>query len=108
MWFGVPNRRKDLTGTVELQLKELIQETATELNVEIIEMEIILDHVHVLIEVDPQFGVHRAVKAIKGKTSRMLRSEFASLQCIRITLRDCCKTCVLQQSLFAENRYNKN
>ena len=73
-------RRKVLTGAVELRLKELIQDTAAELNVEIIETEIVPDHVHLLMEVDPQFGIHRAVKAIKGKTSRVLRSEFASLR----------------------------
>ena len=73
-------RRKVLTGIVELRLKELIYEAAAEINVDIIEMEIMTDHVHLLMEVDPQFGIHRAVKAIKGKTSRVLRSEFASLR----------------------------
>lgn len=75
-------RRKVLTGAVELRLKELIQEAAAELNVDIIEMEIMPDHVHLLMEVDPQFGIHRAVKAIKGKISRVLRSEFASLRSV--------------------------
>ena len=32
-------------------------------------MEIMPDHVHLLMEVDPQFGVHKAVKQIKGRTS---------------------------------------
>lgn len=73
-------RRKVLIGDVESRLKELMLEAATEINVEIIEMEIMPDHVHVLMEVDPQFGVHRAVKHIKGKTSRILRSEFAILR----------------------------
>ena len=53
---------------------------AEELQCEIIEMEIMPDHVHLLLEVDPQFGVHRAVKAIKGRTSRLLRSEFPELK----------------------------
>ena len=37
------------------------------------------DHVHLLLDVDPQLGIHKAVKAIKGKSSRVLRSEFKSL-----------------------------
>jgi putative transposase len=37
------------------------------------------DHVHLLIEVDPQYGIHRAVKKIKGRTSRILRQEFPIL-----------------------------
>lgn len=68
---------------VAVRLKELIKETCTELNVDIIEMEIMPDHVHLLLEVDPQFGIHRAVKAIKGRSSRILRSEFSSL-CSRL------------------------
>ena len=31
------------------------------------------DHVHMLVDVDPQFGVHTLIKTIKGKTSRILR-----------------------------------
>ena len=73
-------RRKVLVGDIEQRLKELIYEVAAEINVDIIEMEIMPDHVHLLMEVDPQFGIHRAVKTIKGKTSRVLRSEFASLR----------------------------
>ena len=51
-----------------------------EASVDIIEMEIMPDHVHLLLEVDPQFGIHRAVKAMKGKTSRILRQEFPWLK----------------------------
>jgi len=38
------------------------------------------DHVHLLVEVDPQFGVHKLVKAIKGRLSRLLRQEFPYLR----------------------------
>ena len=50
------------------------------MNVDIIEMEIMPDHVNILIEVDPQFGVHKVVKNIKGKTSKILRDEFPELK----------------------------
>ena len=66
-------RRKILVGNVEARLKELIVESCINMNVDIIEMEIMPDHVHILIEVDPQFGVHKVVKNIKGKTSKILR-----------------------------------
>lgn len=72
-------RRKVLVGKIEARLKELIQETCIELQSELIELEIMPDHVHLLIEVDPQFGVHKAIKTIKGKTSRILRKEFKEL-----------------------------
>ena len=73
-------RRKVLVGKIETRLKEIIQETCTELSVEIIEMEIMPDHVHMLLEVDPQFGIHKAVKQIKGVSSRILRQEFKELR----------------------------
>ena len=73
-------RRKVLDGNIDSRLKELVYEIADDIQVDIIEMEIMPDHVHLLMEVDPQFGIHRAVKAIKGKTSRLLRSEFRTLR----------------------------
>ena len=57
---------KYLVGGVDDYLKELIKETCDQLNVEIIEMEIMPDHVHLLMEVDPQYGIYKAVKRIKG------------------------------------------
>jgi putative transposase len=38
------------------------------------------DHMHLLVEVDPQFGIHRLVKNLKGVTSHNLRKEFAVLK----------------------------
>ena len=72
-------RRKVLIGKIEIRLKELIQEICIELQSELIELEIMPDHVHLLIEVDPQSGIHKVIKTIKGKTSRMLRKEFPLL-----------------------------
>lgn len=69
-------RRKVLVNGVDVRLKELIEETCKEYRIDIIEMEIMPDHVHLLMEVDPQFGVHKAVKLIKGRTSHSLRQEF--------------------------------
>src|SRR5205814_1115290 len=46
----------------------------------LVAVEVMPGHVHLLVEVDPQFGVHKAVKAVKGGTSRVLREEFPSLR----------------------------
>ena len=73
-------RRKVLVNGVDIRLKELITQICQEIQVEIIEMEIMPDHIHLLIEVDPQFGIHKAVKLIKGRTSRILRTEFPYLK----------------------------
>lgn len=70
-------RRDLLKDGVDIRLKNLIKEISEELNVDIIEMEIMPDHVHLLIEVDPQFGIHKAIKRIKGRTSKVLREEYS-------------------------------
>lgn len=72
-------RRKVIVGAVEARLKELIRQICSELCVEVIAMELMSDHVHLILDVDPQFGVHKVVKTIKGRTSFVLRSEFRHL-----------------------------
>jgi putative transposase len=42
-------------------------------------MEIMPEHVHLLIDIDPQFGVNKAIKLIKGYSSHYLRKEFKHL-----------------------------
>lgn len=50
-----------------------------ELQCDVIELEVMPDHVHVLCEVDPQLGIHTFVKRVKGRSSRLLRQEFKQL-----------------------------
>jgi len=73
-------RRKVLTDGVEGRLKTIIQSVCSESGSEILEMELMPDHVHLLVEVDPQYGIHRLVKRVKGRSSRLLRQEFAFLR----------------------------
>jgi putative transposase len=73
-------RRKVLVEGVDERLKELFAEVAERHQFDIIELEVMPDHVHLLMEVDPQFGIHRAVKYLKGYTSRVLRFEFPQLK----------------------------
>ena len=73
-------RRKVLVDGVDARLKEIAREVANEMLFEILEMEVMPDHVHMLLEVDPQLGIHKAVKRIKGRTSHDLRIEFPWLK----------------------------
>ena len=72
-----PKYRRDvLVNGADTRLKEIIRQVCSETDSEILEMEVMPDHVHLLVEVDPQFGVHHLVKLIKGRSSRILRQEF--------------------------------
>lgn len=73
-------RRPVLIEAVELRLKELLIEKSIELDAQIIEMEIMPDHVHLLIGCDPQFGIHKVIKRLKGYSANVLRKEFPQLR----------------------------
>lgn len=73
-------RRPVLVNGVDKRLASIVQEVADEFSCEIFELEIMPEHVHLLVEVDPQFGIHRLVKRIKGRSSRLLRQEFSWLK----------------------------
>ncbi|MEV8514151.1 IS200/IS605 family transposase [Dactylosporangium sp. NPDC051484] len=73
-------RRRVLGGRIEERLKQLVREVVEERGAWLAALEVMPDHVHLLVEVDPQYGVHKLVKAIKGRTSRVLREEFPSLK----------------------------
>jgi putative transposase len=61
-------------------LKEIISEVVSESTAEVLELEIMPEHVHLLVEVDPQYGIHRLVRSIKGRSSRLLRQEYPWLK----------------------------
>jgi len=73
-------RRAVLVNGVDTRLKEIIQQVCTDSRAELIKMEVLPDHVHLLVEVDPQYGIHRLVRSIKGRSSRVLRQEFPRLR----------------------------
>ena len=76
-------RRDLLKNNIDNDFKNIIHNVANvanELNVEIIELEVMPDHVHLLIDVDPQFGVHKFIKTVKGKSSRFLREKHKTLR----------------------------
>ena len=69
-------RRKVLVGLVAKRFKDILESVAMEKRVDLIETEIMPDHIHLLVEVDPQYGVHKFIKGVKRATSRILRKEF--------------------------------
>jgi putative transposase len=73
-------RRPVLVGAIAKRCEQLIRQIAARYDAEIIALEIMSDQVHLLCEVDPQFGIHRLVKNIKGASSHSLRKEFSVLR----------------------------
>nr|WP_320016344.1 IS200/IS605 family transposase [uncultured Desulfobacter sp.] len=73
-------RRPVLVNGVDERLKELILEKQTEYQYEILEMEVMPDHVHLLMSVNPQIGVVNVIGKIKGYSAGILRKEFGWLK----------------------------
>jgi len=68
-------RLRVLVGPLEARLKEIIFEVVDEAEVEVIEVEVMPDHVHLLVEAPPAVSLSRLVQRLKGRSSRMLRAE---------------------------------
>ena len=75
VWCTKYRRKVLVLGSVS-RLKEIISTVCKERTVDLISLEVMEDHVHMLVEVDPQYGIHRLVKQVKGRSSRFLRKEF--------------------------------
>ena len=73
-------RRKVLTGDIAERFKAIITEGAAETGSEVLSMEVMPDHVHLLAEVDPSFGAMKFVRLCKSRSSRLLRQEFPKLK----------------------------
>ena len=73
-------RKKVLEGNVKSRLGELLRECA-EINAwEIQELNIQIDHVHLVIQLPPSISVSKAVQLLKGISSKMLRTELPEIK----------------------------
>jgi len=73
-------RRSVLAPEIAERLKSILLETSTEIGCEILEMEVMPDHVHLLVEIPPPVGVTSFIGRIKGRSARILRAEFPVLR----------------------------
>lgn len=78
--FSPKYRRSVLVNGIDIRLKQIVLEIADERGFEVLEIEVMPDHVHLALEVDPSYGITRVIGQIKGRTSRLLRQEFPVLR----------------------------
>ena len=69
-------RYRVLTGDVALRLRELVRQTCSMLEIEIIRGVVSKDHVHILISAPPMHSPSTIMRRIKGRTSSKLFEEF--------------------------------
>lgn len=73
-------RRKVLNGKLAQRLQELFYECAKMNDWYIHELEVLPDHVHMLLQLSPKTPVSEAAKWLKGGSSRIIRKEYPELE----------------------------
>jgi putative transposase len=77
----IPKYRKSLLlGSIEKRLKELFYEIAEEHGFEILEMELMPDHVHLFVSAAPRWAPGKIVGTFKAITSRIIFEEFPQVK----------------------------
>jgi len=69
-----------LKGEIAVRARELMRQTCLSQDVTIIQGSIGKDHVHMLVSYPPTIAPAKLVQYIKGRSSRMLQTEFPHLQ----------------------------
>lgn len=102
--------RKVLTCDIDGRLKELAASYCKEHMYGLLDIEVMPDHVHLLIDVPPMESVRNAVTRLKGFLSHELRQEFPSLKSRLPSLwtRSCFISSVGAVSLEVVKRYIEN
>ena len=65
-------RKPVFTGSVEADVRGYLLETLTSLDMKPLAMEIMPDHIHLLVDCKPQLCLSDAIKVLKGNTARWL------------------------------------
>jgi len=65
---------------VEVRLVEIMKDAGAQHHVETIEVEIMPEYVHLFVEIPPSLALSKFVGLIKGRSSRLARSQFARLR----------------------------
>ncbi|MEA1894839.1 MAG: IS200/IS605 family transposase [Euryarchaeota archaeon] len=78
--FSPKQPREILAGVAALALDGIIQKTYKDLNIEIIDMVVNVDHVHLFVKCPPKYSVSYIAKGIKGRRSRELCKAFPHLK----------------------------
>ena len=73
-------RKKVLKDGIDLECKKMLQDLAEEYQFQILAMEVMPDHIHMLVEIPPKMSVSGFMGYLKGKSSLMLYEQFGDLK----------------------------
>ena len=73
-------RYRILTGRIAERCREIIRQSCNSMGINIMKGSIGRDHIHMLISCPPNICVSKIVQQLKGKTSKILLSEYKELK----------------------------
>lgn len=76
----VKYRHKILVEEIDVRLKEILVQIASDNNFTIAEIESDSDHIHLFVECTPQHSIPSMMKALKGVSARLLFKEFPKIK----------------------------
>jgi putative transposase len=80
VWFATKRRKWLLQGDVDSTVKKLIHDVAREKNIEVMECETAIDHVHLLLRLREGQSLPKIMNLLKGVSSRRLHQTFPELK----------------------------
>ena len=69
VWFSTKYRKWLLQGDVEVKVKDVFEHVANEKDITLVEYETMIDHVHMLIDVQEAAFLPQAMKLLKGRSA---------------------------------------
>ena len=73
-------RKKILRGDLQRRVKELFREIAEQYDIEINEMEVDVEHVHILCSFPPRYSISQVVGRLKSLSGRAVFREFPEVK----------------------------
>jgi putative transposase len=80
VWFATRSRKWLLQGELVDAAKDLMKAVATERSICLLECEAVVDHVHLLLELESKADLPKAMNFLKGSSSRRLSQMFPDVQ----------------------------
>ena len=80
VWFSTKGRKIAFDGELGTEMKRILLGIARDKGIRLIELELIADHVHLLVEVDQRQSLPDVMKQLKGASARFIFLRYPELK----------------------------
>ena len=80
VWFSTKRRKWLLQGEVGMLAERAMWEVATNDNIRLLEYKAVIDHVHIMVELESSEQLPATMKALKGKSAHRVFAQIPNLK----------------------------